>query len=138
MTKEDIIYAAGFIDGEGCVTTSNGYNFRVTVSNTNKDILVWFQSVFGGNLNDQHLPKNPKHNIAWKWVICSKANLLTFLNLIIPYLHIKKLEAILVRDYLVKTSNRTKYLYTLYEKQEYQRVKIELRKLKTDLHWNRV
>ena len=58
--KEEIIYLAGFFDGDGCITTSPKTNFRLTISNTNKEILDWIKKNFGGNINNQHLPKNPK------------------------------------------------------------------------------
>ena len=137
MTKEDIIYAAGFIDGEGCITTSTGRTFRITIANTNKDVLDWLQSIFGGHVNNQHLPKNTKHNIAWKWVICAGDKLVLFLDLVAPYLRIKKREAMLVRDYLFNINGRSNRFYTEEQKQEYQRIKDELRKLKIDKHWNR-
>lgn len=136
MIKEDIIYASGFIDGEGCITTSHN-NFRITLSNTNKNILLWLQTTFGGNLNDQYLPKNSKHNLAWKWVICSGKDLIKFLDLVIPYLKIKKPEAILVRDYLCKSCMRLNWILTDKQKSDYEFVKDKLRKLKTDLHYNR-
>lgn len=101
MKKHDLIYAAGFIDGEGCITTSGMVgSFRLTISSTDKCILEWFEETFGGYINNQYVPKNPKHNIAWKWVITKQADLLVFLKVVLPHLKLKKSQAEVVIKHL--------------------------------------
>ena len=141
--KEDIIYTAGLIDADGCITTCPPYNFRITLSNTNKDILTWLKSIFGGNINNQFLPKNPNHNPAWKWVISYKKGVLKFLEMSYPYLKIKKKQAKVVINHLKKypalkgkekfnnQRNRVK------ESKDYFIAKEKIRKLKTDKHYKR-
>ena len=105
MNKNDLLYSAGFFDGEGCITTSGNSGFRACVSNTEKEILTYFLKTFGGHINDQHLPSNPNHNMAWKWVIVRKSELLTFLKLVYPHLKLKKEQAGIVINFLTNYPN---------------------------------
>ncbi len=99
-----MIYAAGFIDGEGCVTTTSR-SFRLTISSTEKKILTWFKNTFGGNLNNQYLPANINHNMAWKWVLCRKKELNIFLRAVAPHLKLKNDQARAVMEFLDKYPN---------------------------------
>ena len=126
--KEEIIYLAGFFDGDGCITTSPKTNFRLTISNTNKEILDWIKKNFGGNINNQHLPKNPKHNTSWKWITTKRTDVLRILELIYPYLIVKKKQAKLIINYLNYHKNENKV---------YPIVKEKLRRLKTDKRYFR-
>ena len=62
MKKGDLIYAAGFFDGEGCISIHRqinkylGYYFRVIVGqsgNKGKQICEWFRVNFGGVVHDK-------------------------------------------------------------------------------------
>jgi hypothetical protein len=140
MTHDDIVYAAGYIDGEGCITSSSCLSFRITVSSTDRNTLEWFKQTFGGSVNDQHLPDNPNHSVAWKWVICSKVELLKFLQLVYPHLKLKAPEAAVVVRYL------TAYPMPMRggrgrppsQHADYLLAKETLRKLKTDRHHCRI
>ena len=136
MKKEDLIYVAGLIDGDGCITTSF-QSFRLTLSNTDKRMILWLQRTFGGNVNNQHLPENPKWNPSWKWVICAKEDLKTFLELISPYLKFKREQAILVLNFLRKYPKHHGRKTSEAEKQEYLKVKNQLKRLKLDRHYQR-
>ena len=134
MNKNNIIYASGFIDGEGCITTA-GYSFRLTISSTDKGILLWFQQTFGGCFNNQYLPANPNHNMAWKWILSKKKELNSFLKEIYPHLKLKKAQAKAVIDYLDKyPSQRTGGKTTQLQREEFLTVKKLVRSLKTDKH----
>ena len=127
--QKEIIYLAGFFDGDGCITTSPKTNFRLTISNTNKEVLEIIKKKFKGNVNNSFLPKNRKHNISWKWVIAKRTDVLRILKLIYPYLIIKKREAKLIINYLSK--------YPKNENKKYPIIKDKLRMLKRDKHYNR-
>lgn len=143
-SHEDIVYMAGLLDGEGCITHCNS-NFRVTLSNTNKDILIWIRSKFGGYVNDQYLPKNPNHNVAWKWILSTKTEVFIFLEELLPYLKIKNKEALLVikflKIYKEKNYSGGKSNNNINERQrkkkKFNLIKDKLRKLKTDKHYLR-
>ncbi|KKL82558.1 hypothetical protein LCGC14_1983540 [marine sediment metagenome] len=84
-------FIRGFFDADGCITTCPKWNFRITLSNTNKEIIDWFKLKFKGNVNDQFYQKNPKHSPAWKWIISCRGGVLKFLEMTYPYLKIKEI-----------------------------------------------
>ena len=86
-------YAAGFLDGEGCINVSSTRNnkfIRVLIVNTNKSVLEFFQEKWGGDIQE-----NKKHKENWKisytWRVQHK-NCLNFLNDVYPFLIVKKLQ----------------------------------------------
>ena len=115
MKNTILAYTAGIIDGEGCITTSGDKGFRICVSNTDIKMLNYLQENFGGRINSQHLPENPKWSKAWKWVLCSQNKVLQFLYLITPYLVCKKSQAEIVLAHLQK------YLIHPYAKKKIHR-----------------
>jgi len=103
MEDVKIGYLAGIIDGEGCVYVNRrkasgrrktpGYSVKVVVSITSYPLVQWFID----NANLTSICHNqPKGNRKEKWVCTwnnSKAEHL--LNAVLPYLVIKKQQAIL-------------------------------------------
>ena len=106
MDKQQILaYAAGIVDGEGCLTISKqirkdrpspSYRSSVTVSNTNPVLIQFFKDNFGGVFykhSDERTDKNNKNwATAYTWY-CSCSNVVEFLESILPYLLIKKGQA---------------------------------------------
>ena len=118
--KIDLAYVAGIVDGEGSISItssdrkrSNGiidkyYFLSVTVSNTNKPILIWLQSLFGGSLYDKrNYYENCKPVHIWR---CASNIALRFLKRIYPYLRIKKLHAEIAMQFC-KVMNKSGYMY---------------------------
>lgn len=136
MNTEDCVYAAGFVDGEGCITTAAA-NFRITIGSTDLCILEWFATTFGGNINNAHLPDNPKWNKAWKWVMATKSGVAEFLTLIYPYLKLKKDQAKAVLDFLEKYPGYPTKAMREQRKRDFNLVKTKLKSLKTDKHYVR-
>lgn len=128
-SKEEIIYLAGFFDADGCITTSTKTCFRLTISNTNLEVLEFIKEKFGGNINNLWLPKNPKHSLAWKWITAKKADVLVIMCLINPYLIVKKEQSDVLINYLTRHPKN--------EDKEYPKIKDRLRRLKTDRHYYR-
>lgn len=90
----DLAYTAGIIDGEGCIgiypQQKKWFRLNVTVSNTNEWLIQWFKFNYGG-----HITSYPEHGTRkdkWVWEIWTK-QAGKFLELIIPYLKIKKPQA---------------------------------------------
>jgi hypothetical protein len=139
MDKNIIAYAAGFFDGDGCITTSGNSGFRITLSNTDKRVLEFFKSNFGGNINNQHLPENPKHNVAWKWVQAKRADVLSTLVLFEPFLISKKEQAQVTIQHLQKydMQMKTNRKISEQEKFDYLIAKDKVRTLKVDKHYVR-
>ena len=90
-TKEELIYIAGFFDGDGCVSTS-GRRLRVSITNTVRDPLVLVHRFFGGSINEHQRRGN--RQLIYIWIACG-TDAEDFLKYVLPYLIIKKRVAIL-------------------------------------------
>src|SRR6266850_2550655 len=100
VSKEQIAYAAGLIDGEGCVTVYNlpgdrGIIAKVQVNLTMSAPLIKLQEWFGGDLCVCD-PTHGQKKLQWAWRIQGKIPVTEFLNAIFPYLLIKQEQALLV------------------------------------------
>ena len=91
-TREDLIWLAGFVDGEGCVSYVKrdkrpSFRFEIRVSNTDLPVLEWIHQRFGGylyQLKPAHLNWNP----CFQWWIADKRAKELYSELK-PYLKIK-------------------------------------------------
>lgn len=103
MKKSDVIYLAGLFDGEGSVSIveSKQYSLRVSLANSHVETLDWIARTFGGRLyvydyhKDRRSTSNPE---TWKpqGVVVWQANTaLRLLSLLLPYLRIRKQQAII-------------------------------------------
>src|SRR3990167_7824112 len=113
LTKEQIGYIAGLIDGEGsiclhkCVWKNrDGYFYRpfVKIANSNMDMLIWVKE----KLNCGSIKVERQATGNWKamYTLTFSANMIReFLPLIIDCLIIKKRQALLVLEFL-KMSKR--------------------------------
>ena len=103
--KEILAYTGGLLDGEGFIGISKnkssrysrGYSFilSVTITNTNEWLIQWLKLQFGGTIisSSSHARKTDKNwKPQWVWrVRDNKAK--EFLELILPYIQIKKAQA---------------------------------------------
>lgn len=98
MKKIDLAYVAGIIDGEGCIglylsKKSSYYFIQVAVHMTNEWMITWLSNNFSGSKNVYtHYRKRANCKPEWAWNITGK-KALEFLELIYPYLKLKKAEA---------------------------------------------
>ena len=116
VSKIDLAYTAGLIDGEGSISIlrarrsnpnykSPAYILSVTCTNTHKGIIEWMHEMFGASkaLRQRHR-NNPKWKDSYHW--CTAANMaLEFLQQIQPYLRIKRKQAELAINF---QQNRTR------------------------------
>jgi hypothetical protein len=93
----DWAYAAGFVDGEGCivvvrssVTSTAGHQYRVFVDVANRDraVLEWMRSLWGGWVVGK-LPRTPGAQPIWIWRSPTGVEAKPFLVGIRPWLRIK-------------------------------------------------
>ena len=114
--KNILAYAAGIIDGEGCICiykhrkrkdTKHGYIFALTVrvTNTNEYIINWFKMQFGGGICKMADRTSRGYKDCWQWAISGK-KASDFLKLIEPYLLIKYPQAELAIAFQTKKSRR--------------------------------
>jgi hypothetical protein len=84
-TESDRAYAAGFIDGEGCITVRVSAGTKhvptwnpsmyasLTVSQVDPRPLQWFQERWGGSLRPIPARKrSPRERDAWEWCIVGR------------------------------------------------------------------
>ena len=88
FTKEDLIYLAGIIDGEGCVKINR--QARCEITNTSKELIDWLYNTFGGHTYTTKQITSRK--LQYRWVL-RKLEIKKLLPLVLPYLKIKKEEA---------------------------------------------
>ncbi len=93
-------YAAGFFDGEGCVSINyvpqrnkgykgriGYYRVKVSIGNTNGEVLTLFKERWGGGLSFKEA-RILNHKPVWTWNIWAQQTV-GFLEDILPYLIIK-------------------------------------------------
>lgn len=106
-TNEALAHAAGFFDGEGCVTIYVRKNHQISieavVANTNKQILEYFQNEFGGVIRTTEID-NPNWKTSYDWSFAGE-QAIRFLSLIEPWIMIKS-EQILLAKHLFEIRNR--------------------------------
>ena len=93
---EKLIYLAGFVDGEGCLTRNISrntvkYRPQLRISGTYKPVMEWIKRWFGGNYYTIHR-RTAKTKTTYDWVI-STNQAIALVNRLMPYLKVKKREA---------------------------------------------
>lgn len=106
MRERTKAYVAGLMDAEGCFSIykptvkPNGpctnYQPRIVLSNTNLPIVKWLVRTFGGFFT-KHTPK--KGQVWYQWNLNGKKFSPEFLSYILPYLRIKKAEALVLQEF---------------------------------------
>lgn len=98
MEETKLAWAAGIIDGEGCIMVCEHrpkrcFTLRVTVTNTDPRMLTAMKSMFGGSICEQRWKGDkPQHRTKWVWVTCSKQAEAALVAML-PYLVTKKDQA---------------------------------------------
>ena len=97
LTREEIGYIAGFMDGEGSICFCLGKSMRPTIQfpNTNKEVIDWLlkKLTVGGLSITVREKKNPKWKTLYQIHIGGVKNVYDILLKIEPYLIIKKDKA---------------------------------------------
>jgi hypothetical protein len=111
--KTDWAYLAGLVDGEGCITIACGYYFRkdkgkhfwhhqerLTVGNTSRLMIEWIVEKFGGELYVHPKQYNRRQQF-YEWRLRGgKSKYEEILLGILPYLKVKRKQALLLLDYV--------------------------------------
>jgi hypothetical protein len=93
-----VAWAAGFFDGEGCISVSRTGRVQILASQTTAAPLIALQTGFGGTVSLHDRP-DPRHKAQWKWQGGS-AVARNFLPAIRPYLRVKAAQADLAMELL--------------------------------------
>ena len=94
-------YFAGFIDGEGTIAIrkqQHGKYFaaKLEAANTNRAVLEELASIYGGKVRATKR-RQPNHKQVYSWVVTGE-KMREALKQLIPYLRIKKVQAISVLE----------------------------------------
>jgi hypothetical protein len=94
----DWAYAAGFVDGEGCIAVMRGfsrsseryiYSVGVIVVNRERQVLEWLQQLWSGWVVAMPSGGHGKARLAWAWRSPTGLSATAFLSGIRPWLRIK-------------------------------------------------
>lgn len=119
LKQEDIIYLAGFIDGDGCILAQIvkrpdyklKFQIRVSITLYQKSSRLWFlEQIF--NLLQIGTIRNRPDNMS-ELTIIGNVPVKKFLTILLPYLKIKKSTAnliITIIDHSVIVKNRNDFL----------------------------
>lgn len=104
MRKIDLAYTAGILDGEGCIGIyprgrRRMHRAEVRIHNTNEWLIQWLRFAYGGSVYYTEPKQGENHKPCWMWVVSGKKALI-FLQLIYPYLRLKKPQAELAVKFL--------------------------------------
>jgi hypothetical protein len=92
----DWAYAAGFVDGEGCIAVVRSfvsnrgryqYGVHIVVANRDRDVLEWMRSLWGGWV--VAVSQKGRSRSSWTWRCPTGLDAKPFLNGIRPWLRIK-------------------------------------------------
>lgn len=104
MNQEDVVYVAGFFDGEGCACICKNHSVKVMVSQKIPEVLYWIKGMFGGNVYLESKSQN-----AAKWGLYNKEELLVFFKVLRPHLRVKLIDVdFCIRMLDVSNDNRTR------------------------------
>ena len=116
MKKTDIAYVAGIIDGEGNISLVHQSNTTksliavVTVHNTNEWLIQWLHLAFGGHTyvtDDGYEEKGWKPIHRWR---VTSMQALDVLELVYPYLRLKKPQAEIAIRFLKMRGRKGRWL----------------------------
>jgi len=125
--KAKYAYLAGIIDGEGCLTIGAGrkgkvtnYNSIIMIASTNEKLIQWLQTNFGGNYYKAGRVSE-KWKQAYIWRFLKKKDIEQLLLAVLPYLIIKREQAILLLEFV----RLPRYQETPEKREElYQKIKV--------------
>ena len=92
---DDCLYAAGFFDGEGCISicqTERSIRVQLNVTNTALRPLEWLRDRWGGSIYSAHRPGQGHRQQSWQWTL-PPARIALFLEDVLPHLQIKHTAA---------------------------------------------
>lgn len=98
MKKVEVAYCAGLFDGEGCIRIAKykkgraSYNLKCLLEMANEYIPQLFKFHFGGGVYSKKRIINGKPYFATRWEISTRVAS-NFLEVVLPYLKLKKAEA---------------------------------------------
>ena len=121
--KERIIWLASFFDGEGCITFSRRKHInkkgelkiyrgvQISVAQVDPEPIKMFYETFGCGYRNHWLNKNNRIQFEWR---ATGKKAATILNILLPYLVVKREQAYLVIEYYALKFRQKKSLVNDY------------------------
>ena len=114
LNQFEVAYLAGIVDGEGCISINKAkprgrsknpcHVLRITIANTNRDLINWLAIKMGGCSRKSSRAKYPANwKDSWQWHI-EGFPAMELLCLVEPHLIIKKAQAIIAIEFQKKKS----------------------------------
>lgn len=128
LSDVELAYIAGFFDGEGSVTigrhngAESSYSLRISVTNTNREIIDWLVDNLGGSVSNVKLKGNRQQSYLW-YLAAVKAS--DVLYALLPFLRVKREQAILGLDFQGTQRARNRYVNYSEETIEFRDFLIE-------------
>jgi hypothetical protein len=133
--ETDLAYLAGIVDGEGYFAPKIGSNtFGLKVRVTDKILIEHLHKTFGGRVyydHDRTKVNKPVH----EWIITKMDELKIILKGIIPYLTIKKTQALTMLFLIEHIESRPRWTKRTYDRFEMlsRKVEVELWRVQREL-----
>lgn len=87
MSKEDDLYMAGLLDGEGTIgiafNTGKNRSPYISVTSTTYEIVQWLVKTYGGHIVKQKVYKD-HHKQSWCWKISRKDLVFNVIDRVVP------------------------------------------------------
>jgi len=99
ITKTDLAYIAGLLDGEGTISISNQFYMAVRIRNTDKEAMHWLKGIFPLARLYTIMPRQPTHKTSYSLEL-SGDNASDLLKHLLPFLRIKKRQALLAIHFI--------------------------------------
>lgn len=136
MSNPDIAWAAGFFDGEGCVSITrytvrgeDRFRLVIAVGNTSVVSLEKLKSLFGGRIHKLNHTEGRRF-YQHQWLVeADKAS--DALEQMLPFLCVKKGEAVLGIDFQSRVLGRGKKLHGAERRQHYERQSCDRERMMT-------
>jgi hypothetical protein len=97
-SEEDLAYAAGFLDGEGCFTATTlnrRWKIVVAAENTNRPVIEWLHTLFGGCFSPCRTRRKANHRLTCRWAATGR-DAHRVCAILAPYLKEKAPQALLL------------------------------------------
>lgn len=101
IEKEKLAYAAGVIDGEGCITCYQHksrphiFEARLRVNMTSPGPIYFLEDLFGGHTGHRVVSSKNSRKPQWQWSLGYRPDLKACLEALLPVLRVKKYAAYL-------------------------------------------
>jgi hypothetical protein len=107
LSKEELSYIAGIIDGEGSISihySKNTLQPYLAIANTNQELILWLKQKIGGSYYAKKRYK-PQHRVCYILVVKGLRLRMLFEKLL-PYLIVKKQHAKIVIEFCLRQEKR--------------------------------